>query len=258
MEGEPMSKAILYDATQCVGCLECEAACAKQNGLPYDDEIAKVKKASETKFTYVAVRNEGGEDKYMRNLCMHCVDPTCVSVCPVKALTKTAEGPVVYDPSKCMGCRYCMMACPFQVPKYEWSKAIPTVRKCIMCTDRVKAGKPTACAEACPTGATLFGERDTLLADAHKRIQDNPSQYVHHIYGESEAGGTGVLLLSSIPFAQFKLPMNLPHESLPTITGEVLAHVPDVVTIGSAVLGGIYWITHRRDAVALAEKEERQ
>jgi formate dehydrogenase iron-sulfur subunit len=251
-----MSKAILYDATTCVGCLECEKACATQNGLPYDDEVAKVKKTSDTKFTYVAVKSDTGEDKYMRNLCMHCLDPTCVSVCPVKALTKTKEGPVVYDASKCMGCRYCMMACPFQIPKYEWTKAIPTIKKCIMCTDRVAAGKQTACAEACPTGATLFGERDLLLVEARKRINENPLQYVNHIYGEKEAGGTGVLMMSSIRFADWGLPMNLGTESLPSITAGVLSHVPDVVALGSAVLGGIYWITHRREIVAKAEAEE--
>ena len=251
-----MSKAILYDATTCVGCLECETACATQNGLPYDDEVAKVKKTSDTKYTYVAVKSDTGEDKYMRTLCMHCLDPTCVSVCPVKALTKTKEGPVVYDASKCMGCRYCMMACPFQIPKYEWTKAIPTIKKCIMCSDRVAAGKQTACAEACPTGATLFGERDLLLVEARKRIDENPLQYVNHIYGEKEAGGTGVLMMSSIRFADWGLPMDLGTESLPSITEGVLSHVPDVVALGSAVLGGIYWITHRREIVAKAEAEE--
>ena len=250
-----MTKAILYDATQCVGCLECEAACAKQNGLPYDETVAKVKKTSDTKYTYVKVLNKG-EEKYMRSMCMHCEDPTCASVCPVKALTKSPEGPVVYDASKCMGCRYCMMACPFQIPKYEWTKAIPTIRKCIMCSDRVKAGKQTACAEACPTGATIFGERDALLADARKRIADNPGQYVPHVYGEREAGGTDVLMLSSVGFGEFGLPTNLTTQPLPSITEAVLSHVPDVVMLGSAVLGGVYWITHRRDIVAAAEKDE--
>jgi len=253
-----MSKAILFDSTQCVGCLECEAACAKENGLPYDEQVAKVKKTSDTKFTYVAAKNVDGEEKFMRNLCMHCVDPTCVSVCPVKALTKSAEGPVVYDASKCMGCRYCMMACPFQIPKYEWTKAIPTVKKCIMCTERVKAGKQTACAEACPTGATFFGERDLLLVEARKRIDEHPLQYSNHIYGEREAGGTGVLLLSSIRFDEWGYPTNLGTESLPSITEGVLSHVPDVVTLGSAVLGGVYWITHRRELVAKSEQEDHE
>lgn len=252
-----MSKAILYDATQCVGCLECEKACATQNDLPYDDEIAKVKQTSDRKYTYVAVKNDTGEEKYMRNLCMHCVDPTCVSVCPVKALTKTKQGPVVYDASKCMGCRYCIMACPFQIPKYEWTKAIPTIKKCIMCSDRVAAGKQTACTEACPTGATIFGERDLLLVEAHKRLEENPLQYVNHIYGENEAGGTGVLLMSPVRFSEWGLPMNLGTESLPSITHGVLSHVPDVVTIGSAVLGGIYWITHRREIVKKTEEQDQ-
>lgn len=249
-----MSKAMLYDATQCVGCLECEAACARQNDLPYDDEIAKLKKTSDIKYTYVAVRNDG-EEKYLRQLCMHCVDPTCVSVCPVKAFVKTADGPVVYDASKCMGCRYCMMACPFQVPKYEWSKAIPTVKKCIMCSDRIAAGGTTACAEACPTGATIIGERELLLTEARKRMSENPLRYVNHIYGEKEAGGTGVMMLSSVRFAEFGLPADLGTESLPSITGAVLSHIPDVVTLGSAVLGGVYWITHRREIVARVERE---
>ncbi|HEX2831942.1 MAG TPA: 4Fe-4S dicluster domain-containing protein [Thermoanaerobaculia bacterium] len=252
-----MGKAILYDATLCIGCLECESACARQNDLPYDDAIAKIKRTSETKLTYVAVRNTG-EEKYLRQLCMHCEDPTCVSVCPVKAFTKTKQGPVVYDASKCMGCRYCMMACPFKVPKYEWSKAIPTVKKCIMCADRVAAGKPTACTEACPTGATITGERELLLTEARKRIAENPLQYVNHIYGEKEAGGTDVLMLSSVRFEEFGMPMNLPNESLPQITHNVLTHIPDVVTLGSALLGGVYWITHRRDIVAKVEAEQEQ
>lgn len=251
-----MPKAILYDATLCVNCKACEEACAKQNKNPFDDAIQKEQKTSDRKFTYV--HDTYGNEKYMRKLCMNCVDPTCVSVCPVKALTKSAQGPVVYDASKCMGCRYCMMACPFQIPKYEWSKAIPTIKKCIMCSDRVAAGKQTACAEACPTGATFFGERDLLLVEARKRIDENPLKYVNHIYGEKEAGGTGVMMLSSVRFSEWGLPANLPNEALPNITGAVLSHVPDVVTLGSAVLGGIYWITHRRELVAQAEQEDKE
>lgn len=247
-----MSKAILFDATQCVGCLECESACAKQNNNPYDESIAKEQKTSDRKFTYVASKPD---DKYMRKLCMHCVDPTCVSVCPVTALEKTSLGPVTYDADKCMGCRYCMLACPFNVPKYEWSKQVPIIKKCTMCYEgRVSKGQPTACAEACPTGATLFGERDALIAEAKKRIAENPDTYVHHIYGEKEVGGTGVLLLSSIPVGSFGYPTHYGPAALPPLTGNVLAHIPDVVTVGCAVLGGVYWITHRRDIVAASEK----
>jgi formate dehydrogenase iron-sulfur subunit len=250
-----MPKAILYDATLCIDCKQCEQACATQNKNPYDDAIAKEQRTSDHKFTYVS---DTHGDKYMRKLCMHCVDPTCVSVCPVGALVKTKLGPVVYDEGKCMGCRYCMLACPFGVPKYEWTKTIPRVRKCILCPDRVAAGKQTACAEACPTGATKFGERDELIAEARKRIADNPSNYVPYIYGATDLGGTSVLLLSSVPVETFGYPVKYGNRPLPPLTADMLEHVPQVVTVGWAVLGGIWWITNRRDAVAAAENAEKE
>ncbi len=132
-----MSKALLYDSTVCIGCKQCEQACATQNGLSYDDGIAGEEYQSAHKLTCVLTRG----DKFMRRLCMNCEDPSCASVCPVGALKKTALGPVTYDPSKCMGCRYCMVACPFSVPKYEWGKLFPKVQKCVMCPDRVALGK---------------------------------------------------------------------------------------------------------------------
>jgi len=249
-----MPKAILYDATLCIDCKQCEAACAEQNKNPYTDAIGKEQKTSDHKFTYVS---DTHGDKYMRKLCMHCLDPTCVSVCPVGALEKTKAGPVTYDESKCMGCRYCMVACPFNVPKYEWSKAIPRVRKCIMCPDRVAAGKPTACAEACPTGATMFGDRDELIAEARKRIAAEPGKYVPTIYGLNEVGGTSVLILSSVPVDQFGYPKaGRYNKPLPPLTADMLEHVPQVVTIGWAVLGGVWWITNRRDIVSDAEKKD--
>ena len=130
-----MSKGILYDATLCIGCKQCEQACATENGLPYDDRIAAQEITSAHKYTAILIK----DDKFMRKLCMNCDDPACASVCPVGALKKTALGPVTYDKSRCMGCRYCMAACPFGVPKYEWEKAVPGVRKCIMCSKRVAA-----------------------------------------------------------------------------------------------------------------------
>ena len=244
-------KAILYDATLCIGCLQCEEGCAKQNKLPYDETIAKEKKTSAHKYTYVAVKND---DKFLRRLCMHCNDPSCVSACPVGALKKTKDGPVIYEEDRCMGCRYCMVACPFGVPKYEWAKALPGVRKCILCPDR----KDTACAEACPTGATISGDRATLLAEARKRLNENPSGYIHHIYGENEVGGTGVLQLSSLPFQQFGMPMNLGTKPLPTLTADVIEHIPNVATVGWAVLGGIWWITNRRNDVAERENGDNK
>jgi formate dehydrogenase iron-sulfur subunit len=177
-------------------------------------------------------------------------------------LQKTKNGPVVYDESRCMGCRYCMLACPYGVPKYEWAKALPGVRKCIMCPDRVAAGKQTACADACPTGATKFGDRQALLAEAHKRLLDNPAQYINRIYGEKEYGGSSVMLLTSVPFEQYGLPGGaaMTEQPLPVLTANMLNRVPSVVTVGWAVLGGIWWITNRREAVAAADdaKKERE
>ncbi len=251
-----MSNGLLYDATLCIGCLECESGCAAANGLPYDDTIAAEKKASEHKFTYVkAVQSAEGEDKYMRHLCMHCSDPACASVCPVAALTKTAEGPVVYDEDKCMGCRYCMIACPFGVPKYEWSSLTPAVKKCTGCFERVKAGKQTACTEACPTGATMSGERTALIAEAQKRIRENPSGYDPHIFGVEEVGGTSTLFLSSVPFEQFGLKGSYPAEPMPMLTFKALSKIPSIVTTGAVLLGGVYWITNRRDEVARVERK---
>jgi formate dehydrogenase iron-sulfur subunit len=244
-----MSKALLYDATVCIGCKQCEQACADQNNLSYNDTVAAEQRQSEHKFTVVLTK----DDKFMRRLCMNCQEPACASVCPVGALQKTALGPVTYDADKCMGCRYCMVACPFSVPKYEWNKLFPKVRKCVMCPDRVSAGKQTACAEICPTGATKFGERDDLIAEAQQRIRDNPGKYVNHIYGLNEVGGTSVLLLSSVPFEQFGYHTDLSKDPLPMLTYRVLSRIPDFVPLGGMLLGGVWWISHRREEVAAVE-----
>jgi formate dehydrogenase iron-sulfur subunit len=250
-----MSKAILYDATMCIGCKQCEAGCAEQNKLPYDDKIAAEKVTSDHKFTVVMDKNE----KYMRTMCMHCEDPACASVCPVGALQKTKAGPVIYEEDRCMGCRYCMLACPFGVPKYEWSKSLPRVQKCIMCPDRVAAGKPTACAEICPTGATKFGDREELVKEAQDRLRTNPGNYVPHIFGLEEVGGTSVLLLSGVAFEEFGFkPKEMPKDPLPLYTYRVLSRIPDFVPLGAMVLGGIWWISHRREDVAEAEQNEHK
>lgn len=247
-----MSKALLYDSTLCIGCKQCEQACATQNKLDYNDAIAAEEYQSAHKLTAVLTRG----DRFMRRLCMNCQDPSCASVCPVGALKKTALGPVTYDPAKCMGCRYCMVACPFSVPKYEWGKLFPKVQKCVMCPDRVAQGKQTACAESCPTGATKFGEREELIIEARQRMRDNPGKYVEHIYGLEEVGGTSVLLLSSAPFETFGYRSDVAKDPLPMLTYRILSHIPDFVPLGGMVLGGVWWITHRREEVAEAEARE--
>jgi len=249
-----MSKGLLYDNTLCIGCKQCEQACAEQNKLPYNDTIAAESRQSEHKFTVVLTKG----DKFMRRLCMNCNDPACASVCPVAALRKTAAGPVIYEASRCMGCRYCMIACPFGVPRYEWQSLNPKVEKCTMCSTRVLAGQQTACAEICPTGATKFGERDALIAEAQQRIRDNPGKYVNRIYGLEEVGGTSVLLLSSEPFEEFGYPdpNKLPKDPLPERTFIVQSRIPDFVPLWGSLLGGIWWITHRREEVAAAEGKD--
>ena len=249
-----MSKALLYDATVCIGCKQCEQACADKNKLRYDDTVAAEQRQSDHKYTVVLTK----DDKFMRRLCMNCQEPACASVCPVGALRKTAAGPVTYDADRCMGCRYCMVACPFGVPKYEWSKVLPKVQKCTMCADRVAAGQQTACADICPTGATKFGERDDLIQEAQQRIRDNPGKYVDHVYGINEVGGTSVLLLSSIPFEQFGYRTDLSKDPLPILTYRVLSRIPDFVPLGGMLLGGVWWITHRREEVEAFEKAHHE
>ena len=248
-----MGLAILYDRTMCIGCRECEKACAARWKLPYNDKIAAEEQISAHKLTAIQTHGE----RYSRRLCMHCADPTCASVCPVGAFTKTALGPVVYDQTKCIGCRYCMLACPFQVPTYQWTSRLPIVRKCDMCYERVSHGKPTACAEACPTGATISGDRDQLIQEARRRINEKPGQYYARIYGVEEVGGTSTLFLSAVPFGQLGIPTNLPKTPLPMLTWRVLSRTPDIASIAGVLLGGVYWITHRRELVAAEEGKDK-
>ena len=251
--GKAMTKAVLYDSTLCVGCRSCESACAERWKLPYNEKIAAEERISAHKLTTVKTHGE----RFSRRMCMHCEEPACASVCPVGAFQKTALGPVVYDENKCMGCRYCMTACPFGTPSYEWESRSPRVRKCDGCHDLKAAGKPSACSEACPTGATITGEREALIAEARKRIAEKPGEYYDRIYGVEEVGGTNTFFLSAVPFEQLGLNTKLPKEALPQLTWRVLSTVPDIATVGATLLGGIYWITHRREKVAAAEGRKR-
>jgi len=244
-----MPKGLLIDITKCIGCRSCEAACKIQNKLPENNDTDL------TATTYTKVMERG--DRFVRKMCRHCQTPTCVSVCPVGALQKTNYGPVIYDETKCIGCRYCMAACPFQIPRYEWTSAFPRVRKCIMCKDRVAQGLQTACAEACPTGATQFGEREELIQEAWNRIRQEPGKYVKQIYGLSDVGGTGVLFISDVSFEKLGFRTDLPKEPLPMLTWNVLSKIPNFVGVGATLLFGIWWITSRRQDVIKAEAEEK-
>lgn len=235
-----MPAAILTDLTKCIGCGACALACQEINELPIQEKPPIL---SDTVWTVV----DHKKGLNIRRQCMHCLDPTCVSVCPVGALQKTPQGPVIYHESRCIGCRYCMFACPFNIPKYEWDNPLPKVRKCIMCYEkRVREGKQPACTSVCPTGATRFGARDVLIAEARSRIAAKPDRYVDHIFGYDEAGGTSVLYLSSVPFAELGFPASVKHEPYPKLTWEILSKIPSIVGVGGVALVGIYWVINRR------------
>ncbi len=241
--------ALLIDTTRCVGCGACAVACKERNQLPKTAAEPTADSLSDKTFTVLERRGP----RFVRRLCMHCLVPSCVSACPVGAFQKSVTGPVVYDQDKCMGCRYCMLACPFNVPKYEWDKALPRVRKCDMCADRQAQGLKTACATVCPTGATTFGDRETLLKEAEERIRREPNRYHPGIYGDDEVGGTSVLYISDAPPDQLGLPTQVTSEPPAMLTWRVLKLIPDIVTLGAVALGGIWWIRNRKDEVDAAE-----
>jgi formate dehydrogenase iron-sulfur subunit len=241
------TRAILVDITKCIGCRSCEQACKQVHGFPMESEA----KLSVTALTVI----EEHGDRYVRRMCMHCQDPACASACLVGALKKTPNGPVTYDGSKCIGCRYCLVACPFSVPRYEWTKLVPYVKKCDMCAERQLNGQQPACVEACPTGASIVGSREEILIEAERRIL-NDSKYVKHIYGSQEEGGTSVFFLSDVPFEKLGF-ISAPQQPLPTLTANALGDTPTVILMGGALLSGLYWITQRRAEVAAAEAQER-
>jgi Fe-S-cluster-containing dehydrogenase component len=258
---------VLVDTTLCVGCRGCEAACAESNALPPPVEGAAVfdqkRETSQQVFTVVnRVEKEPGVERYAKRQCMHCVNPACASACPVQAMVKQPTGPVTYDASRCMGCRYCMIACPFDVPKYEYESNAPRVRKCSFCAQRQADGKLPACAEVCPSGALLFGKRSELIEVAKARIYQNPTRYLHHVYGELEAGGTSWLYISDVPFEELSLPSDVGTRPYPELVSGALGAPPFVMTLWPPLLMGIYAFSHRREAASndtghgKAEKED--
>jgi formate dehydrogenase iron-sulfur subunit len=234
---------MLYDATKCVGCKSCEAACKEWNKLPVEPEPPQ--DLTGNTFTLIKLYQDGdGSDKVFRKYqCMHCLDPACATVCPVAALHKLDWGPVAYDAHKCIGCRYCMAACPFGVPRYDWSQTFPLIRKCTFCADREGGA---ACAEACPTGALIYGKRGELLEIAKARIAENPGKYTEdRVYGEDEVGGTSVLYLFPVSFDKVGLP-ELDTRPLPTRTEWALQVVPGIIVGVGGLMSAIYWLTKRR------------
>jgi Ni/Fe-hydrogenase subunit HybB-like protein/Fe-S-cluster-containing dehydrogenase component len=251
---------VLVDLTLCVGCRLCEHDCKEANGFDpgpvelYDDQSVFNAKRRPAPDAYTVVNaftdpKDPAQPVYVKTNCFHCNRPACVSACIVGALRKRETGPVTYDAWKCIGCRYCMVACPFQIPAYDYHDAFaPQVRKCSLCHERLKKGEIPACVKACPRETMVFGKRSELLALAKKRMEDNPGKYVEKVYGEHEVGGTSWLYLSSVPFEKLGF-LDVPSEAPPALT-ESIQHsvfkygIPPLALYG--LLGGLMYVTKRR------------
>ncbi|MBI4535003.1 MAG: 4Fe-4S dicluster domain-containing protein [Ignavibacteriae bacterium] len=255
----PDRMGVLVDTTVCVGCRSCEWACKVAHGrstqplAEYEDRSV-YQTSRRPDHESVTVVNEhrqeesNGTPVYTKVQCMHCDHPSCVSACIVGAFTKEENGSVVWDTNKCIGCRYCMVACPFQIPAFEFGEALrPDVVKCDFCFSRTQEGKLPACVEMCPVEALTYGPRTELIKVARERIRRAPEKYVHHIYGETEAGGTSWMYLASRDFAGLGLP-NVGTHAMPG-TSESIQHgifayfIPPVLLY--AMLGGVMWVTRR-------------
>ncbi len=263
-EGHPDSFGVLFDSVLCIGCRSCEEGCNTVNELPPPDKpfkdlsvLDKKRRTSTKAFTVVNRYNGPKGPLYNKDQCNHCLEPACASACFVRALKKSKEGPVIYDASVCVGCRYCMVACPFEIPTYEYNRVLdPKVMKCTMCYPRVTKGLLPGCVEICPTEALSFGKRDLLIQMARERIHRHPDRYVNHIFGEREMGGTSWLYLSGVPFSKIGMREDLGVTPAPELTSGALAAVPMIVGLWPVVLTGIYAMTKRSEKIARLEKEQ--
>jgi formate dehydrogenase iron-sulfur subunit len=277
-------KTTLVDITKCIGCRACQVACKQWNdrdgeltqlepGLGFQNPVTLSAKTLTLISTH-EIPNEsapGGLNYlFAMRRCLHCLEPACASACPTTALSRQPDGPVSYDPGKCIGCRYCVWACPWGVPTAEWDSLTPKIYKCTHCADRSDQPVPAArngqalskeesdqfqknmpvpaCVKACPADALRFGTRDEMLQEAHNRISRHSDKYVDHIYGEKEAGGTTVLYLSSVPFEKLGFP-DVGTDSYPRLSAMALHAVPPAVIAVGALLGGAYALLKRRTAV---------
>jgi Fe-S-cluster-containing dehydrogenase component len=209
---------MLYDATLCIGCKACMTACQEANEMEQERGAlwsSDVDLSSRTKNVIKFYQGPEGTS-FMKMQCMHCIEPACAAACMLGALHKDDEGVVTWDGDLCVGCRYCQVACPFNVPKFEWDSAAPKIVKCELCKHRTTEGKRPACVEVCPREAVIYGKRDELLKEARRRIAENPGKYDPKVFGETDGGGTQVLYLSaaSIGFQNLGLPV-LGTRSLP-------------------------------------------
>lgn len=254
--GQHGSYSILTDVTKCVGCEKCVIACEKtwNTGNTIPSVHAAPDGLSGTRWTSIVKIG----DRFVRKQCLHCEDPACVSACPVHAFEKLPEGPVIYDASKCIGCRYCMISCPFKIPRYEWNSPVPFIQKCKFCIERLRDNKIPACVGACPYGATIFGAREELLAKAKHRIASAPGNYINRVYGETDYGGTSVMYISDVPLEELGFPAKgskAINAGFSSFTSPATALTP---FLGGSVLlatSSVGWIINRR--IRIAEETRR-
>ncbi|HXV74911.1 MAG TPA: 4Fe-4S dicluster domain-containing protein [Candidatus Polarisedimenticolaceae bacterium] len=250
-DAERESLAVLVDTTRCAGCRNCELACAEANGLPVPDTgddslLERERKPGPGQWSVINRFETDAGEVFVKRQCMHCLQPACASACLTKAMLKTEQGPVVWREEKCMGCRYCMMSCPFDMPTFEYDSAVPRIEKCRMCFDRLARGARPACVENCPAEALTFGPRHELLVEARRRFYAEPGRYVDRIYGEHEVGGTGWLYLSAVPFEQIGFRQDLGDVAYPELTKGFLYGVPVVLTLWPAFLLALSQATRDR------------
>ena len=270
-----MSKGVLVDTTKCIGCRGCQVACKQWNELPAEvttntgtyENPPRMSAKTFTKIHFTEVEY-GGKFHWVFNKlqCMHCEEPGCAEACIVGALQKTPGGPVTYDDRKCIGCRYCQVACPFGIPNFQWDKAVPWIRKCTFCADRqgqvakingVDRVLEPACVTTCPTGALEFGEREDLITVARDRMAAEPGRYVDHIYGEEEVGGTSWLYLSPVPFEMLGFP-TVGTEAVTRNAKRITFMVPWVLIGVAGVMTGIYFLTKRRQKISQIENSKKE
>lgn len=262
-KGYPDSVGVLYDSGLCIGCRRCEEGCNTVNNLPPPERpfkdlsvLDEKRRTTPKAYTVVNRYDSSKEPLYRKIQCNHCLEPACASVCFVRAYTKTKEGAVIYDESVCVGCRFCIIACPFEIPTYEYDKALtPRIMKCTLCYPRIIKGLLPGCVASCPTEALSFGKRTDLIRIARERIRRYPDRYVDHIYGEHEVGGTNWLYLSEVPYKELGMREDLGVTPAPELSAGALEAVAKMIGLGPVLLTGVYAVTKRSERVAALDKK---
>ena len=258
-----MSKGVLVDIPKCIGCGSCIVACKLWNDRAFDESnpaFAEEPVMCSENWTTVDIRRverEGQEVlRFVKKQCLHCIDPACLVSCFAKAFQITPEGAVKYIPRLCVGCRYCMLACAINIPRYEWHKILPNVTKCQMCHQRMANGDVPACIVVCPTKVMTFDNRENVMAKA-KNIIATDNNYVDHIYGETELGGTNWVYISDVPFEQLGFKMNVSTNPISHYLKDFHTAVKGILGGGVVLFSGLYWYTGRRSQLAEGKEKNK-